>query len=543
MIGEIDDQRKEVIEKMVNRYKEIFEYDGEKENRINYVKHEIKIKEGQEPIMQKRYRETEEKGKFIKKEIEQMLKLERIRPSKSPWASPVTLAKKKTGNYRFCVDYRKLNAVTITDAYPLPRIDELLERYRTAKWFTSLDLAAGFHQVEMAEEDKEKTAFICSKGLYEYNVMPFGLKNAPGTFQRLMDEILSEYIGEFVVVYIDDIMIYSKSFEEHMEHLEKVLRKLKEKNIILKLKKCKFGERNIEFLGHIVGRDGLKPEEKKIEKIRNMERPRNVKEIRSFLGLCSYYRKFVKDFSRIAKPISNLVRKNVEFKWEEKQQEAFEELKKRLMEYPVLIQPDFNKKFILMTDASGEGLGAVLGQRDENGKERVIAYASRSLTGAETNYAITDLECLAVVWAVQHFHKFLIERKFEIITDHAALKGLMNAKIPKGRRARWIMELQQYDCEMIHRSGKENKNADALSRMKYENSSKSNEKEVKVIKPRNSKQKYVKVGGKWHIDKNMKNRKWENIGYYTDKEAILLNLDDKSEKEILQKLGRKSNRK
>ncbi|GES79037.1 enzymatic polyprotein, putative [Rhizophagus clarus] len=527
---------------MVNRYKEIFEYDGEKENRINYVKHEIKIKEGQEPIMQKRYRETEEKGKFIKKEIEQMLKLERIRPSKSPWASPVTLANKKTGNYRFCVGYRKLNAVTIIDAYPLPRIDELLEKYRTAKWFTSLDLAAGFHQVEIAEEDKEKTAFICLKGLYEYNVMPFGLKNAPGTFQRLMDEILSEYIGEFVVVYIDDIMIYSKSFEEHIEHLEKVLRKLKEKNIILKLKKCKFGERNIEFLGHIVGRDGLKPEEKKIEKIRNMERPRNIREIRSFLGLCSYYRKFVKDFSRIAKPISNLVRKNVEFKWEEKQQEAFEELKKRLMEYPVLIQPDFNKKFILMTDASGEGLGAVLGQRDKSGKERVIAYASRSLTGAETNYAITNLECLAVVWAVQHFHKFLIERKFEIITDHAALKGLMNAKIPKGRRARWIMELQQYDCEMIHRNGKENKNADALSRMKYENSNKrkSNEKEVKVIKPRNSKQKYVKVGGKWYIDKNMKNRKWENIGYYTDKEAILLNLDDKSEKEILQKLGRKS---
>ena len=176
------------------------------------------------------------------------------------------------------------------------------------------------------------------------------------------------------------------------------------------------------------------------------------------------------------------------------------------MEYPVLIQPDFNKKFILMTDASGEGLEAVLGQRDENGKERVIAYASRSLTGAETNYAITDLECLAVVWAVQHFYKFLIERKFEIITDHAEQKGLMNAKIPKGRRAKWIMELQQYDCEMIHRSGKENKNADVLSRMKYENSNKrkSNEKEVKVIKPRNSKKQYVKVGGKWYIDKNMK---------------------------------------
>ncbi|CAB4403215.1 unnamed protein product [Rhizophagus irregularis] len=257
-LGEITGKRKNDIIKLIKSYEEIFEYDEEKLGKVDTVKHKIEIKEGQESIAQKKYKETEEKGKFIKKEVEQLLKMGKIRKSWSPWASPVTLAGKKMGNYRFCIDYRKLNNVTKSDAYPLPRIDELLEKYRTARWFTSLDLAAGYHQVEMTEEDREKTAFICSQGLYEYNVMPFGLKNAPGTFQRLMDEILKEYIGEFVIVYLDDIMIYSKNFEEHMEHIDKVLNKLRENNLIVKLKKCKFGERNIEFLGHIVGRDGLK---------------------------------------------------------------------------------------------------------------------------------------------------------------------------------------------------------------------------------------------------------------------------------------------
>jgi hypothetical protein len=242
----------------------------------------------------------------------------------------VTLAKKKGADYRFCIDYRKLNEVTKKDSYPLPRIDELLERYRTARWFSSLDLAAGYHQIEMEEEDKEKTAFICSQGLYEYNVMPFGLTNAPATFQRLIDKTLREYIGEFVAVYLDDIMIYSKSFEEHIEHIEKVLIKLKEISTIIKLKKCKFGKRNIEFLGHIVGRDGLKPGEEKVEKIKNMKRPENTSEVRSFVMLCSYYRKFIKDFTKIARPLFDLMEKDIKFKWKEKQQRAFDILKIKL---------------------------------------------------------------------------------------------------------------------------------------------------------------------------------------------------------------------
>ncbi|GBC21803.2 hypothetical protein GLOIN_2v1765994 [Rhizophagus irregularis DAOM 181602=DAOM 197198] len=354
--GDITNEQKGKLKVLVEKYKDIFEYDGEKYNRTNLVKHEIRLKGGTEPIAQKRYKENDEKGKFIRKEVDEMLKLGKIRESRSPWSSPVTLAGKKSGNYRFCIDYRKLNKVTITDAYPLPRIDEQLERISSGKWFTSLDLASGFNQIEMAEEDIEKTAFICSAGLYEYNVMPFGLTNAPAN---------------------------------HLKHIKLVLEKLKEASLILKLKKCIFGKTEIEFLGHVVGKNGLKPSPGKVEKIQKLTAPINIKGNR----------------------------------W------------------------------------------AVLAQKDDKGQEYVIEYASKSLNRTEQRWPITEQECYAIVWGIQHFHKYLINRKFEVVTDHAALKGLMTAKVPKGKRSRWVMELEQYDFEITHRPGKENKNADALSRI------------------------------------------------------------------------------
>ncbi|GET61173.1 enzymatic polyprotein, putative [Rhizophagus irregularis DAOM 181602=DAOM 197198] len=430
--GDITNEQKGKLKVLVEKYKDIFEYDGEKYNRTNLVKHEIRLKGGTEPIAQKRYKENDEKGKFIRKEVDEMLKLGKIRESRSPWSSPVTLAGKKSGNYRFCIDYRKLNKVTITDAYPLPRIDEQLERISSGKWFTSLDLASGFNQIEMAEEDIEKTAFICSAGLYEYNVMPFGLTNAPAN---------------------------------HLKHIKLVLEKLKEASLILKLKKCIFGKTEIEFLGHVVGKNGLKPSPGKVEKIQKLTAPINIKGVRSILGLCTYYRKFIKDFSKIVKPITSLLRKDEKFEWGIKQHEALEILKRKLTEEPVLRQPDWLRKFILITDASGVGLGAVLAQKDDKGQEYVIEYASKSLNRTEQRWPITEQECYAIVWGIQHFHKYLINRKFEVVTDHAALKGLMTAKVPKGKRSRWVMELEQYDFEITHRPGKENKNADALSRI------------------------------------------------------------------------------
>lgn len=466
-LEDLNPSQEETTKELVKKYIEIIEYDKEKPNLVPNVKHRIVIGKEQKPILQKGYKETLDKKKFIRKEIEKMLAVGRIRPSYSPWASPVTLATKKNGSYRFCIDYRAVNRVTKTDAYPLPRIDELLERYETSKWFTSLDLAAGFHQVEMAEEDKEKTAFICSLGLYEFNVMPFGLKNAPGTFQRVMNKVLYEYIGDFVEVYVDDIMIHSKNFEEHIEHVEKVLQKLKENNLVIKLKKSRFCTQQIEFLGHEIGKDGVKPNKKKTEAIDRIKEPQTIKELRSFLGLCSYYRRFIKEFAKKARPLYKLLEKDTKYEWTNDQQEAFEILKQCLIKNPILSHPNFDKEFILITDASMEGLGVILAQKNEEDKECVIAYASRSTNKAERNYPITDLECLAIVYGVEYFHKFLINKKFRIITDHAALKHLINDRIPKGRRARWIMKLQQYEFNVEHRPGKKNSNADALSRMKY----------------------------------------------------------------------------
>ncbi|GBC54530.2 retroviral-like aspartic protease 1 [Rhizophagus irregularis DAOM 181602=DAOM 197198] len=426
-------QEKE-LKDLVKEYEDICIYGDKKISKTNIVKCNIRLKD-EMPINQKAYRESTENREIIKREIDKMLKEEIIQESCSPWSSPVVIVNKKTGDKRFCIDFRKINQITITDAYPLPRIDDLLEKFRVAKWFTTIDLASGYWQIEMKEEDKEKTAFICSQGLYEFNVMPFGLKNAPAIFQRTMNKIFKEYLDKFMNVYIDDIIIYSKNWNEHLQHIKIVLEELRKANMMLKLKKCEWAKKNVEYLGHIVGTDGLKPDDKKIEKIKNLKPPKNIKQIREINGLY-------------------------------KQQEALEELKEKLINYPILQHPNFEKEFILITDASGEGLGAILEQLDENNREIVISYASRSLVNAEKRYPITELECLAVFWGIKYFHKYLFGRKFKVITDHAALKGFIStSKVPKGRRGRWMMELQQYDFEIIHRPGKENKNADAMLRL------------------------------------------------------------------------------
>src|SRR4051794_30064341 len=432
--------------------------------RTNILQHEINTS-NHLPVAKQAYKANPIKKDFIEKEIDEMEQRGLIRKSKSPWASPIVVVEKKDSAKRLCIDYRGLNKITKIDRYPLPRIDELLESFRTANWFTTLDLASGYWQVEMREEDKEKTAFISHKGLYEFNVMPFGLCNAPSTFQRLMNYILQKFLGKFVAVYLDDIIIYSTTFEQHIDHIHQVFQALRNATLKIKLKKCYFCFPNITFLGHVVGRNGIAPDPAKVEKIKNFPRPTTLKELRGALGLFSYYRKFVRDFSKIAKPMLNLLKQDVPFLWEEQQQTSFEELKQRLMEAPILQYPDFTKPFVLYTDASGTGLGAVLSQIDEEKRERVIAYASRSLNKAECNYGITDQECLAIVWAVKHFEPYLGLLPFRVITDHSALKFLQTAEMPTGRRARWIMYLQQFKFEITYRPGKENKNADALSRI------------------------------------------------------------------------------
>src|ERR1044071_3470912 len=462
-VGPLDHHQQHLFQKLIHENEDVCASSQMDIGRTDLIKHEINTSDS-DPIAQQAYKSNPIKKEFIEKEVADMEARNLIRKSMSPWAAPIVIVEKKDGTKRFCVDYRGLNKVTKSDRFPLPRIDELLESFRTANWFSTIDLASGYWQVEVAEKDKEKTAFITHQGLYEFNVMPFGLKNAPGTFQRLMNYVLQEYIGKFAAVYLDDIIIYSTTFEQHLDHVKTIFNALRKAILKIKLKKCYFCLPNIAFLGHIVGRNSIQVDPAKIEKVTNFPEPTCEKEIRSALGLFSYYRRFVKDFSKIAAPLLTLLKKDVPFTWGEKQQKAFDYLKQRLTEAPILQYPDFTKSFILYTDASGTGLGAVLSQKDEEGRERVIAYASRSLNKAEQNYGITDQECLAVIWAVKHFEQYLGLLPFQIVTDHSALKFMQTAKMPKGRRARWIMYLQQFEFEIIHRPGKENSNADALSR-------------------------------------------------------------------------------
>ena len=381
-MGPLTDAQQMKFEKVILQNADTYAKSQTDIGRTNIIKHQINTGDAT-PLAQSPYRCNPKNKEFLRKEISRMEEQGIVKRSKSPWAAPVVIVEKKGGDKRLCVDYRRLNAVTKPDAYPLPRIDDLLESFQSAHWFSMLDLASGYWQVEMNPKDKEKTAFIVDFRLYEFNVMPFGLAYAPATFQRLMNYILQDFLGKFVAVYLDDIIIYSTTFEQHLDHITQIFQTLRNANLMIKLKKCYFCLPNIAFLGHIVGRNGIQPDPSKIEKVKNFPIPTDVSSLRSALGLFSYYRKFVKDFSRIAKPLNQLLKKDIPFEWAEKQQNAFDRLKDRLQTSPILRYPDFEKPFIVYTDASGTGLGAVLSQVDDEEKEYVIAYASRSLNKAE----------------------------------------------------------------------------------------------------------------------------------------------------------------
>jgi hypothetical protein len=281
-----------------------------------------------------------------------------------------------------------------------------------------------------------------------------------------MNKVLWKYIGHFAWVYLDDIVIYSKTFEEHVQHLELIFKCLKEAALQVNIDKCRFFSRKIHFLGHVISDEGIRPDESKIEKVKNFPTPTNIKQVRGFLGLASYYRKFIKDFALIAKPLNQLLKNDEEFIWNDERELSFQTLKNCLISYPILRHPDFNRPFYLYTDASGTALGAVLQQFDEDNKEYVVAYASRGLTTAEKNYFTTEQECLAIVWAIEKFHHYLGYKRFYLVTDHAALKWLQSAAV-KGRLLRWVLKLQPYIYEVIHKPGKKHNNADALSRVFY----------------------------------------------------------------------------
>ena len=376
----------------------------------------------------------------VSKQIDEMESNRIIQPSSSAWASPIVLVRKKDGGMRFCVDYRQLNLVTKKDTYPLPRIDDRLDQLGNARFFSTLDLAAGYWQIRMAPEAQEKTAFVTHQGLYEFEVMPFGLTNAPAAFQRLMEQILlplnPKHGAEFVNVYVDDVIVFSSSLEDHLEHLCQVVCKIMEAGLKLKPSKCHFARAEVEYLGFLVTPAGLKPTMLHVRAVEGFPVPTSQKELLQFLGLASYYRRFIPQFARIAHPLHRLTRKDIPFHWSSECQAAFETFKSRLISAPVLAHPDFSKDFVLKTDASYVGLGAVLSQLQDDGKFHPLSYASRALSPPEKNYPVTELETLAVVWAIGHYRAYLYGHNVTVYTDHSAVKAVLGATNLSGKHAR-----------------------------------------------------------------------------------------------------------
>ncbi len=408
-------------------------------------------------------RANPEAKKKIDSIIEEHLTKKFIRPSQSPWASPVVLASKKDGSIRFCIDYRRLNAVTIKDVYPLPRNDDCLASLTGMKYFSTFDLCSGYHQIKMSPEDRHKSAFIVDGGLFEWNVMPFGLTNAPATFQRLMDTVFAGLKWKNLLVYIDDIIVYSNSFEQHLKDLEEMFNRINNAGMTFKTSKCHLLQDTVHYLGHVITPFGIKPDPNKTKAISTMNAPNTKDRLRSFLGLCSYYRKFIPNFAKICFPLYNISKAGSHFRWGSEEDKAFHLLKSLLTSDPILCHPNYDYGFIVQTDASDEGLGAVLTQMID-GHERVIMYISRVLQDAEKKWTTREKEALAILWAIHTFRTFVIGNKFLVETDHHSLQWLMTAQKP-ARLVRWAMELAEYDFTIKHRSGRSNQNADALSRL------------------------------------------------------------------------------
>lgn len=454
--GEVDAELDTIP--VVAEYKDVFEsLKGPPPTRGDAFTIEIEPRVA--PVSKAPYRLAPAEMAELKRQLEDLTDKGFIRPSSSPWGAPVLFVKKKDGSFRLCIDYRGLNKVTIKNKYPLPRIDELLDQLQGASWFSKIDLASGYHQISIAEEDVRKTAFRTRYGHYEFVVMPFGLTNAPAAFMKLMNNVFREYLDKCVIVFIDDILVYSRTKEEHEWHLHVVMNKLREHQLFAKLSKCSFWQRKIGFLGHVVSEEGVAVDPEKVTSIINWPTPKSATEVRSFLGLAGYYRKFVKGFASLSKPMTQLTGKGVKFEWSEQCVESFKKLKEHLTKTPVLVLPRTGVPYVVYTDASGTGLGCVLMQED-----KVIAYASRQLRKHEVNYPTHDLELAAVVFALKIWCCYLYGEKVQIFTDHKSLKYVFTQSDLNLRQRRWMEKMADYDLEITYHPGKANHVADALSR-------------------------------------------------------------------------------
>lgn len=426
------------------------------------VTHEIRIEEGSKPQSRPPYKLSPAERDEVEAQIADLLSQGFIRPSCSPYGAPVLFVPKKDGRWRMCIDYRALNKQTIKDRYPLPRVDELLDRLGGNKYFTKLDLASGYHQIAMKNNSVERTAFRTHMGHYEFLVMPFGLTNAPATFQRLMNSIFRGELGKFILVFLDDILIYSKTLHEHYKHIRIALDRLREVKLFGRLHKCDWVQDKVEYLGFDVSAEGVEPSKEKVKAVATWPRPTTIKDVRAFLGLASFYRRFIKNFSRIAKPLTDLTKDKSTGEWKDEQESAFLKLKAALVNAPILRLPDFSKPFTVTTDASQVALGAVLEQDFGNGNQP-IAYASKKLNPTEMRYSAYERELLGIVWALGQWRQYLEHQKFVVQTDHSSLRYLPDQPAVNRRIWKWASILQAYKMEIKHIPGPKNP-ADSLTR-------------------------------------------------------------------------------
>lgn len=448
----------EKIQKLLVEYDEIFQEPTSLPPHREHD-HRIHLKEGTPPVNVRPYRYPVIQKDAIEKIVQEMLDNGVVRPSQSPFSSPIVLVKKKDGTWRLCVDYRELNKSTIKDKFPIPVIEELLDELQGSVIFSKIDLRSGYWQIRMHPPDVEKTAFRTHEGHYEFLVMPFGLTNAPSTFQHLMNTIFRPYLRKFILVFFDDILIYSHSFEEHLTHLKLTLDVLRQHTLFAKMSKCTFGTPEVEYLGHLISEKGVSTEPSKIAAMVNWPEPATIKELRGFLGLTGYYRKFIRWYGVLSKPLTNLLKKDA-FVWSEEAFEAFQKLKQAMVNAPVLALPNFNKEFIIETDASDFGMGAVLSQEGHP-----IAYISRAFSSKAKSFSTYEKELLALVFAVEKWRPYLIGRHFIIKTDHFSLKYWLEQKISTPFQSKCLPKLMGLDYEIRYRRGEDNKAADALSRV------------------------------------------------------------------------------
>lgn len=464
-----EEDEKKIIDQLISEYEDVFYVDGDKFTFAKEAEHKIVLMPGTNPIHTRQYKLPHAHREIIDNKIVEMLENGIIEKSTSAWNSPILLVPKKSEHgkdYRLCVDFKKLNKVTETTTFPMPDLDEELAKMSDCKIFSSLDIYSAFHQIKMREGDRELTAFQTGNRKYQFKRMPFGLKTSPITWQEYIMRILNDHLSN-LMAYMDDILAYNKTREEHVQNLRNIFTCLRENGLKLKIEKTRLFCKQITYLGHVISAEGVKPNPGNVSTIKNFPRPKRVEEVQRFIGMANYYRKYVKNFAKIAAPMNNLCKKETKFEWSKHCEEAFERLKEILTSAPVLTFADHSKTFFISVDASFYAVGAYI-SNEKPPNDRPIEYFSKTLNKAQINYSTTHKELLAIVLAIEHFRQYIWGRHFVIYTDHAALTYLFNQHKPGSRLLRWKILLSEFDFDIIHRSGKGNVVSDCLSRMDHE---------------------------------------------------------------------------